>query len=95
MLMANQQTAELTEPGIGSLHHPAAFVVSHLASVVVGLPLIVFSIRRDQRDGALLQSFTQRIGVITGVGDYAFGLLPRPGPYNGGRGLLQAWLPQA
>ena len=69
MLMTNQQSAELTEPGIGSLHDPAAFVASHFASVFIPPPLIVLSVGRDQFDGTLLQSFTQRIGVVAGVGD--------------------------
>ena len=77
MLMTNQQSAELTEPGIGSLHDPAAFVASHFASVFIPPPLIVLSVGRDQFDGTLLQSFTQRIGIVAGVGDYTLRLLPR------------------
>src|SRR5208337_1993549 len=76
--MTNQKSAELTEPGIGSLHDPAPFVSSHFASVVIALPPVVLAIRRDQLDGPLLQSLTQRVGVVASVGDYACRFLPRP-----------------
>jgi hypothetical protein len=33
MFMTNQQSPELTEPGIGSLYDPAAFVTPHFASI--------------------------------------------------------------
>jgi hypothetical protein len=78
MLMANQQSAELPQPGIRSLHDPSPLVAPHFAPVVVALPLIVLSIRSDQFDGTLLQSLTQRIGIVPGVRDYAPGFLPRP-----------------
>ncbi len=89
MLMTNQQSAELTEPGIGSLHDPAAFVASHFASVFIPPPLIVLSVGRDQFDGTLLQSFTQRIGVVAGVGDYTLRLLPRAPLRAGDADLLE------
>ena len=76
--MANQKSAELTEPGIGSLHDPAPFVTPHLASIVIAPSLVVLPIRCNQLDGSLLQPLAQRIGVVPGVGDYAPRLLPRP-----------------
>jgi hypothetical protein len=78
MFMADQQAAELTEPGIGPLYDPSPLVASHFASVVVELPPVVLSIRSDQIDGALLQSLTQWIGIVPSVRDYAPGPLPRP-----------------
>jgi hypothetical protein len=78
MFMTDQQTAELTEPGIGPLHDPSPLVAPHFASVVVELPPVVLSIRSDQFDGPFLQPFPQRIGIIPGIGDYTPGLLPRP-----------------
>lgn len=41
MLLTNQQAAELTEPSIGSLHDPSAFVASYLAPVFIPPPLVV------------------------------------------------------
>ena len=78
MFMTNQQSAELTEPGIGSFHDPAPLVSPHLSSVVVALPLVVFPVGRDQFDSPFLQPLAQRIGVISGIGDYPFRLLPWP-----------------
>jgi len=69
MFMTNQESAELIKPGIGSLHDPAPLVSPHLASVVVPLPLVVLPVRRDQLDGPLLQPLTQRIGVVSDIGD--------------------------
>ncbi len=76
--MTSQESAELTEPGIGSLHDPAPLVSSDLASVVVPLLLVVLPIRRDQLYGTPLQTLQQRIGVVSCIGDYTPRLLPRP-----------------
>jgi len=77
MFMANQKAAELTKPGIGSLHDPSALVSPHFAPVIVTLPLVVFPVGRDQFDSSFLQPLAQRIGVISGIGDYPFRFLPR------------------
>jgi hypothetical protein len=76
--MSDQQTAELTQPGVGPLHDPSPLVAPHFASVIVELPLVVLSIRSDQFDGPLLQPFPKRIRIVTSIGDHAPGLLPRP-----------------
>ena len=78
MLMTNQQSAELPEPGIGSFHDPSPFVASQFAAIFVSPPFVVLPVRRDQFDASLLQSLAQRIGVVTAVGDHALWLLPRP-----------------
>ncbi len=78
MLVSNQKSAELAQPGVGSLHDPAAFVAPHLPSVAIALPLVVFAVGSDQLDGPLLQPLPQWIRIVTGIGDYALGLLPRP-----------------
>ena len=58
MLMTNQQSAELTKPGIGSLHDPAALVSPHLPPIVIALSLVVLAVGRDQLDGPFLQPLT-------------------------------------
>ncbi len=78
MLMTYKQSAELTKPGVGALHDPAASVAAHLTSVFIAPPLVVLAVGRNQLDGPLLQSLTQRVGVVASVGDYAFRFLPRP-----------------
>ncbi len=57
MFVADRKSAELTEPGIGSLHDPAQLVTPHFSSVVVALPLVVLAARCDQFDGPLLQKY--------------------------------------
>ncbi len=78
MLMTHKQSAELTKPGVGALHDPAASVAAHLASIFIAPPFVVLAVGRNQLDGPLLQSFTQRVGIVASVGDYAFRFLPRP-----------------
>ena len=95
MLMTNQQPAELTEPGIGSLHDPAAFVAPQLASVFIAPPLVVLPVGRNQFDASLLQPLAQRIGVIASGRRLRASAFAAGGLSGAGRGLLRAWLPQA
>jgi len=75
--MAYKQSAELTEPSVGALDDPAALVASEFPAVFVAPVLAVLAIRDDEVDASLLESISQRIGVVGTVGDHAFGLLPR------------------
>jgi hypothetical protein len=77
MLMTNQQAAELAEPGVGSLHDPAAFIAPQFASILVSPAPVASPIRRNQLDAALAKPLAQRIGIIPAVGDHAPGLLAR------------------
>jgi len=77
MLVPDQQSAELTEPGIGSLHDPTSLIAAQFAPVLVSPMLVVLAVRRDQFDATFLQPLPQRVGVVAAVGDHAFGLLPR------------------
>ena len=77
MLMTHQQAAELSEPRIGSLHDPAALVAPQFAFIFIAPLLVVGPVRRNQFDASLLQSPTQRVGVVGAIGNHALGLLPR------------------
>jgi hypothetical protein len=75
MFMTNQQSAELTEPCIGSLYNPASLVPPQLASVFVPSLFVILPIGHNQFDAADLESLTERIRVVGTVGDYALRLL--------------------
>jgi hypothetical protein len=76
--MSNKESAELTQPSIGAFDDPASFVAPEFPSVFVLSLFVVFPVRDDEVDASLLQSFSQRIGVVGAVGDHPFGLLSRP-----------------
>jgi hypothetical protein len=76
--MANKQPAELPEPGVSSFDDPASFVAPEFPAVLVLSLLVVLPVRDGEVDASLLQSFSQRIGVVGAVGDHALGLLSRP-----------------
>ena len=77
MLMTNQQTAELAQPGVGSFHDPAALITPQFAPILVAPLLIVLPVRRNQFNASLLQPLTQRVRIVAAVGDHALGLLQR------------------
>ncbi len=76
--MADQQSAELSEPCVGAFDDPASLVASELPSVLVFSLLVVVAVRDDKLDAALLQPLAQRVGVVGAVGDHALRLGPRP-----------------
>src|ERR1035437_9147316 len=77
MFMTDQQSSELTEPGVGSLHNPAALITPQFAPIFVAPSLIVLAVGRNQFNASLLQALTQWVGVVAAVGDHALRLLPR------------------
>ncbi len=77
MLMSNQQSAELTEPCVGSLYNPAAKITPQFAPIFVAPCLVVLPVGRNQFDATLFQPLPQRIRIVSPVCDYALGLLSR------------------
>ena len=75
--MANEKSAELTKPSVGTFDDPASFVTPEFPAVLVTPELAVVPVRHDEVDTALCEPLAQWIGVVGAVGDYAFGLLPR------------------
>jgi hypothetical protein len=78
MVVTDQYTSELTEPGIGSFDFPAPFVTSQFSAIFVLPLLIVVPIGNDQFDASFLPSFPQLIGVVTAISDHPLWPLPRP-----------------
>jgi len=78
MLVTNQQSAELSKPGICPLHDPSALIATEFAAIFKAPKFVVLPVRRDQFDTSLLKSLAQWIGVVATVGYDALRLLPRP-----------------
>src|SRR5215472_137799 len=75
-IVANHQTAEIPQPGERPLDHPAPFVASKNATILGRRPAPIQAERSDQLDAPLSQSASQRITVISFVGNHPQGFLP-------------------
>ena len=83
MFMTDEQSAELSQPGVGAFDNPAPFVASQFPAIFVSPLLVVFPVRHNQLDAAPFPSLPQWIGVVAPVRDYTFRLLPRPASWPG------------
>ena len=59
MLMTNQQSAKLAEPGVGSLYDPSPLVAAEFTAVFVSPFLVVAPVRCYQFNASLAQPLTQ------------------------------------
>ncbi len=78
MFMTDEQSAELSQPGVGAFDNPAPFVASQFPAILVSPLFVVLPVGRDQLDASPFPSLPQWIGVVTPVCDHPFWLLPRP-----------------
>jgi hypothetical protein len=78
MFMTNQQTAKLSQPGVGAFHNPATFVSPQFSPIFVASVLIIFPIRHNQIDATFFKPLSQGVGVVGSIRNYPVGLLPRP-----------------
>src|ERR1022692_1597383 len=78
MFMTDEQSAELSQPGVGAFDNPAPFVASQFPTIFISPLLVVLPVRRYQLDATPFPSLSQWIGVVTPVCDHPFWLLPRP-----------------
>ena len=78
--MTNQQSTELTEPGVGSFDDPSSLVAAQFATVLEPRLDPIEAVGNDQIDASPLEPLAQGIGVVGAVGDYTSGLLSRPAP---------------
>jgi hypothetical protein len=78
MFVADQNAAELTEPGGGAFDFPASSVASQFPAIFVFPHLVVLPVGSDQFDASPFPSFPQWVRVVTAVGDHSLGLLSRP-----------------
>jgi hypothetical protein len=75
--MTHEESAELTEPCVGSFDDPVALISSQFSSVLVAVILAGLAVLHDEVDTVLCEQFAQRVGGVGAVGDYAFWLSPR------------------
>ena len=68
---SDSQTAEVLQPGEGSLDRLSPLIPPQFAAVVILLFLMVFSVRAYQRDSASLESFSKGIAVVAVVGVFS------------------------
>lgn len=76
--MANEESAELSEPCVSSFDDPAAFVPPQFAAVLVVSVFAGDAVGDDEVDAAFLPSYPQRAGVLTMIRNPRSGLLSRP-----------------
>ena len=69
--MTNQQSTKLAQPGVGSLHDPAALIATQFTSIFIPSLFAIRPVRYDQIDTAFLQSLSQRIGIVSGIGNHS------------------------
>jgi len=76
-VVADDQSAEVAEPGEGAFHGPPPPVSPERPAILRGGLAPILAVRGDQLDAAPGQLLAQRITVVAPVGDQAFRLLPR------------------
>jgi len=89
MLMADEQSSELAQPGVGSFDDPTPLVAAQFAPIFIPSFLAILPVRCDQLDAAFLQSLAQRVRIVGGVGNHPFRLLSRTALGSRNRDLLE------
>jgi hypothetical protein len=69
MIPANNKTAEISQPRKSPLNFIATSITPHLASIIILLSLVIAPVRANQFNAFASQTFTQRVAVITPVGN--------------------------
>src|SRR5882724_994275 len=77
-VITHNQVAEVAEPGEGALDFPAPSVAPQRSSVLGHRFAPIPAVRCDQFNPAHSQPLSQRIAVVTTIGDQAQRFLPRP-----------------
>jgi hypothetical protein len=88
-LVADDQPAEVGDPGDAPLHFPSTLIPSQFAPVLRWRLAAVGLVRTDQLDATPLQTLSQRIGVGGAIVDQPPGIFARPAATAGHRHALQ------
>jgi hypothetical protein len=101
MIIANQQSSEIAQPGEGAFDFPPVAVASKYAAIVEGGLAPSAAMRADEQDAFVEKTPTQRIAVVGPVGDDTQGPLLWPSPAAAGhrypiqRAFRQCYFPRA
>ena len=77
-IVANDQSAKVTEPREGAFHFPAPSVAPQRSPILLARLAAVPAVRCDQLDSSCRQPFPQRVTVISTIGNDTPGFLPWP-----------------
>jgi hypothetical protein len=77
VIPANHQSAIISEPREGSLNFPTAFITSKLSAIMVFLLFVVAAVRANQFDTTFLEFLSQRVAVISFVGNQSLRFFSR------------------
>jgi len=75
-VIAHRPSAEVVEPSEGALHDPPSPIATQRPTVLRRRFAPILPMRRDQLDAAPGQFVSQRVAIVTPVGDQAAQLLP-------------------
>lgn len=73
---ADNQPAIISQPRKGSLNLIATFVTPELATIIILAFFVITAIRTNQFNTSLSQTLSQRVAIITPVGDQTLGIFP-------------------
>ncbi len=68
-LVAHDQPPEVVQPRVGALDNPPPAIAAQAASILVGSPTVVRASRNDGLDAAGVQGGTDRIAIVSPVGN--------------------------
>src|SRR5258708_39582249 len=74
-VVANDQSAEVAEPGEGAFYLPAASVTAQRSAVLRARLAAIPAMRGDQFDASCRQPLAQRIAVVGAIGNHTLGFL--------------------
>ncbi len=75
-VIADHQSAEVTQPSEGALNNPPSLITAQRAAVLRRRFAAILPMRDDQLDAACRQLLAQGVAIVTPVGNQAAGLLP-------------------
>jgi hypothetical protein len=76
-VVAHYQSAEIAEPREGAFHGPPPLIAAQRPAILRARLAPILAMRDDQLHATLRQLLSQRVAVVSAVGDEANGLLPR------------------